>query len=213
MNLLVNPSGRLIHFSRAKGKITILLDKLWLTNGVALSPEEDFIVVSDLGRSRLLKFWLKSEKYGKTEIFAEGLPGVADNLTPDENGLWAALFVSADPENPFISHSMARLPLLRKFFARIISLVDLLFSTIDKIYPNDFSKTISRKCGSSEMISSLFPKRATILRFDWNGNITAAYHSFDGGAFYTHVMEMNGHLYLGSVGHNYIAKVVKRAQL
>lgn len=209
MSLIANPSGRLIHFSRATGKITVLLDKLWFANGVALSPEEDFIVVSDLGRSKLVKFWLKS---GKTETFAEGLPGVPDNLTPDAQGLWVALPLTCDPQNPLLMQSMAGTPLIRKFFARIFSLLELLFTTIDKVFPNDFSKGVAHKSGSSEMISSLLPTRSSILRLDWKGNIVAAYHSNDGAA-YTHVMDWDGQLYLGSFTHNYIAKVVRQAHL
>lgn len=212
MSLLVNPSGRLIHFSRTMGKFTVLLDKLWFANGVALSPEEDFIVVSDLGRVRLLKFWLKDGKFGQNETFAEGLPGVPDNLTPDANGLWAALPVTADPQNPIIQHSMARMPLLRKFFARNLALIELFFKTTDNIYPNDFSKSMAHYVVSGEMMSSLFPARATILRFDWKGNIIAAYHAND-HALYTHVLELDGYLYLGSFTHNYIAKIKKRAHL
>lgn len=211
-SLIANPSGRLIHYSRTTGKLTVLLDKLWFANGVALSLTEDFIIVSDLGRSKLVKFWLKSGKFGETETFAEGLPGVPDNLTPDAKGLWVALPLSADPQNPFINQAMARMPLIRKFIIRLLSLVELLFTTIDSIYPNNFSKSVAYQTGSTEIISSLMPTRGTILRFDWNGNIIAAYHATN-GAGYTHVMELNGHLYLGSFGHDHIAKVVKRAHL
>jgi adipocyte plasma membrane-associated protein len=209
MAFLANPSGRLIHFERSSGKLSVLLDNLWFANGVALSPAEDFIVVSDLGRSKLVKVSLKS---GESETFIEGLPGVPDNLSSDKNGLWVALPLTADADHPYLGHSMAPLPLLRKFHARLASLVELLFTTIDGVFPNDFCKNIADKVGSGESVMFLYPNRATILRLDWNGNIIAAYHSFD-GAVYTHVMEMDGHLYLGSISHNYIAKVVKRAHL
>lgn len=212
MSSLVNPSGRLIQYSRTKGKMTVLLDNLWFANGVALSPNEDFIVVSDLVRSKLVKVWLKEGKLGESETFADGLPGCPDNLTPDKNGLWTALPLTADPENPFLVQSMASLPLFRKFLARLATLGELLFETVDKVYPNDFSKNLAHEIGATGLATFLYPKRATILRFDWKGNILAAYHAFDGAA-YTHVMEMDGHLYLGSFTQDYIAKVVKRAHL
>lgn len=212
MSLLANPSGRLVHLARDSGKLTVLLDNLWFANGVALSPNEDFIIVSDLVRSKIVKFWLKGEKSGESETFAEGLPGIPDNLTPDKNGVWAALAVAADPQNPLLIHSMAPLPLVRKFLARLLSLTELAFNTVDSVYPNDFSKSVAQGHVSTMLFNSLFPNRCTILRFDWNGNIVAAYHAFD-NSFYTHVMEMDGNLYLGSFSQNYIAKVVKRAHL
>lgn len=212
MSLLVNPSGRLIHYARNTKKMTVLLDKLWFANGVVLSPNEDFIVVSDLASSRLMKVWLNSAKHGQSEVFAEGLPGIGDNLTSDKNGLWVAFPRTADPENPLINQSMARMPWGRKFLARIFTLIELLFSTIEKVYPNDFFRNLADKTGSTEMVSSLFPNRATIMRFDWEGNAIAAYHSYD-NAVYTHVLDLDGHLYLGSIAHNYIARVPRKNHL
>lgn len=210
--MLANPSGRLIHYSRSTGRLTVLLDGLWFGNGVALSPDEGFILVADFQRSKILKYWLRSGKAGQVETFAEGLPGTPDNLTPDKNGVWTALAVPSDPEKPYIIQSLADKPLIRKLVARCLALVDLLFTTIDNIYPNDFAKSIAHKTGSFGLIHSLLSTRATIIRFDWNGNIVAAYHSSD-GSVYTHVMELDGHLYLGSFTQNYIAKVVKRDHL
>lgn len=186
------------------------MDQLWAANGVALSPDEDFILVCELESSKILKVWLTRDKYGQLETFAEALPGMPDNLSSDDNGVWAALAITADPENPF--QSMSQFPLLRKFVARCLSLVYLLFSTIDNIYPNDFSKSIAYKSGSFGLISCLLPSRATILRFDWKGNIVAAYHTFD-GSLYTHVLDLDGHLYLGSLTQSYIAKVVRQNHL
>jgi len=211
-SFIANPSGRLIHYSRKSGKLTVLVDKLWFANGVALSPEEDFILVCDLLRSKIMKVWLKSDKAGKVETFIEGLPGTPDNLTPDENGFYAALALTNDSESPYILQSLAPMPRLRKFCARILSLVDLLFTTIDKIYPNDFVKSVAYSTGSLGLLHSFQNPRATILRIDWKGNVIAAYHSFD-GSLYTHAMELDGHLYLGSFTQNYIAKVVKQKHL
>lgn len=192
--------------------MTVLLDNLWFANGIVLSPNEDFLVVSDLMRSKLEKYWLKAEKFSETETFAEGLPGLGDNLSADKNGLWVALPVTADPKYPFLIQSMSRVPLCRKFLSRLMSLGELLFNTIDKIYPNDFSKSLAYSSGSTGIIGFLFPSRATILRYDWNGNIIAAYHSSD-GAMYTHVLDMGEILYLGSISNNYIAKVPRKNHL
>lgn len=212
MSLTVNPSGRLIHFARKTSKMTVLLDNLWFANGVALSPNEDFLVVSDLARSKLIKYWLATDKAGEVETFTEGLPGIGDNLTGDKNGLWVALPLTADPQNPFIFQSMTRMPLARKFLARLLTLADLFFSGIATILPNDFTRSIAHNIGSTEMLSFLFSERSTILRLDWNGKIVKAYHAFD-SAIYTHVMEMDGQLYLGSIAHNYIARVARKTHV
>lgn len=209
MTFFLNPSGRLIHFSRATGNLTVLLDKLGLANGAALSPNEDFIVVSELLCSKIVKLWLTPEKFGEFETFAEGLPGTPDNLTPDEHGIWVALPITADPQNPFIVQSMSKMPLVRKFAARMLLLFDLLFTTVDDVFPNDFTKAIANKVLSLDLVLPKKSSRATVLRYDWEGNIIAAYHAYDGG-FYTHAMELDGELYLGSLFHSYIAKLKKQ---
>lgn len=212
MSLLANPSGRLTHLDRKTGKLTVLLDNLWFANGVALSPNEDFIVVSDLVRSKLEKYWLKAGKVGETETFAEGLPGLGDNLTPDKNGFWVPLALAVDAQNPLLPQTMARLPLVRKFVSRLVSLFELFFSTVDRLYPNDFSRSLAFKAGSMAMMSFTYPPRSTVLRFDWNGNIVASYHALD-GALYTHVMDLDGYLYLGSIANAYIGKVPRKTHL
>lgn len=206
MAFLANPSGRLVYLQRGTKQPKVLLDNLWFANGVALSPDEDFVVVSDLNRNKLMRYWLKTEKAGTADVFADRLPGAADNLTPDAKGFWAALAITSDPDHSNIYQSMAPLPYLRKFLARILSLVEMLFKKIDHLYPNKFSKNIIARSQALPTYSFVFNNRATILRFDWNGNIVAAYHSFD-HAVYTHVLEVDGKLYLGSFIHEYIARV------
>lgn len=209
MAMLANPSGRLVYLQRGTKKPQVLLDNLWFANGIALSPEEDFLVVSDLNRNKLIKYWLKTEKAGTSEDFADRLPGGVDNISADKKGFWAALILTSDPDHPNIFQSMAPLSYLRKFFARILHLIELLFKKIDYFYPNKFSKDVLAHVQSLTTYSFFTNNRATVLRFDWNGNIIAAYHSYD-NSVYTHVTEYKGKLYLGSFVHDYIARVDRK---
>jgi len=200
----INPNGRLIHFSRSTGKLTVLIDELWFANGVALSPNEDFVLVCDLFRNKILQYWLKADKAGAVRTFAEGLPGIVDNLTPDETGFYAALPYTMDPDHVFFPHSITNLPLFRKFVARLLGLTELFINTLDDFYPSDFLKTTCYNLVHN--LGFRCSERATILRFDWEGNVVASYHAYDGSG-YTHAMKLDGWLYLGSFFHNYIARV------
>lgn len=203
-----NPSGRLIHYERASGKMKVLLDGLWFGNGVVLSPDESFVVVADSNWSRLMKIWLKGSNVGSSEIFIDGLPGTPDNLTPDNDGIWVPLPVSADDEHPLLSHKLSKYPMIRKFLARFMELIKMPFAIAHKIYPNPITGNIVLKIGSMEMFSFLFPARHTIVRLDWNGNVVASYHSFDKSfTATTHVLEIDGFLYLGSILSDYIGRV------
>lgn len=207
-SFFANPSGRLVHYERKTGKLSVILDNLWFANGVALSPDEEFVIVAETHGSRIQRYYLSGEKKGQADVFLDGLPGIPDNLTPDEDGLWIALVVAADPENPMLPQSLAPLPLLRKFLLRLLHLLEMPFNFITNVYPNPYTKSIAYKIGSFNAFSFVFPQRTTIVRADWNGKIIGSLHGFDNSVrTISHVMELNDYLYIGSPYNNYIARV------
>lgn len=207
-SFFTNPEGRLLHINRKSKEVKVILDNLWFPNGIALSPNEDFIVFAETMGSRIQRFWLSGEKKGQLEAFVEGLPGLPDNITPDEDGLWVALVVAADPEHPMLPHSLTRLPYLRKFLFRLMYLVELPFEFITKIYPNPYTKSIAYKLGSLPSLSFLYPDRKTIVRMDWNGKVIGSLHGFDKTLnTISHVMEFGDFLYLGSPYADFIGRV------
>lgn len=204
----LNPSGRLFRYSRAERKNYVLLDKLWFANGVVLSPCESFVLVAETHSSRIQKVHLKGEKLGKSEIFVEALPGICDNLTADEDGIWIPLVVSADPENPMLPQSMTKLAIVRKFIARVLTLIEMPFKMIQNAYPNAFTEKVVYNMGGFPALDFLFPKRTTIVRVDWDGKIVGALHGDDGTAFgVSHVLEFGEYLYLGSPFNHFIGRV------
>lgn len=151
---------------------------------------------------------MKGEKKGQLEVFIEGIPGIPDNLTPDEDGVWIALVVAADPENPMLPQSFTKLPLARKFLLRLLNLIEMPFNFISKMYPNPYTKKIAYNIGSFTSFSFLFPSRKTIVRADWNGKIIGSLHGFDNTlSTISHVMEFGDFLYLGSPYADYVARV------
>ena len=56
-----------------------LLDDLYFANGIALSDNEDYLLVNDLVRTRVLKYHLRGSKKGQTEVLLR-TPGYPDNL-------------------------------------------------------------------------------------------------------------------------------------
>ncbi|XP_031618331.1 adipocyte plasma membrane-associated protein [Contarinia nasturtii] len=205
--LLANPSGRLFQHIRATKQNKLLLDELYFANGVALSPNEDFVVVSETAASRLKRYYLKGAKAGQSDIFIDRLPGATDNLTPDADGLWVPLVLSIDNENPGLWQSAANAPLVRKFLARTLALIELPFKFIEKVYSNFYTQMIVHKIGHFESLS-MSPSRQTILRIDWNGKIIGSLHGFDKSAHgVAHVLEAGDYLYLGSFANKYLGRV------
>ncbi|KAK9681740.1 hypothetical protein RND81_10G024800 [Saponaria officinalis] len=88
-------SGRLMKYDTNPKNVTVLLKHLSLANGVALSKNKDFLLVTETTTSEALKFWLNGPKKGISKVFLE-LHGKPDNVHSDSNGdFWIAL-IEAD---------------------------------------------------------------------------------------------------------------------
>lgn len=166
-SLLANPSGRLFQYNRATKQNKVLLDELWFANGIALSPDEEFVVVSETGASRLTRYYLKGAKAGQSDVFIDRLPGATDNLSSDSEGLWVPLVMSADSNNPALWQSAANAPLIRKFLVRILALLELPFKLIESVYPNFYTQNAVHKIGkfSTHSIEIMIDRTVTYLLF------------------------------------------------
>lgn len=199
---------RLFKYDRANNVSKVLLDELFFANGLALSPDEDFIVVAETGAMRLTLYHLKGAKAGQSEVFVEGLPGLPDNLTPDAEGIWVPLIMAADNEHPNGYNMFANFPSIRLFLARLLSLFELPFRLINNAFPNKLAQKFIHFIGHGESMLLLSPKRSTIVRIDWNGNIVGSLHGTDKSAgAISHVLEFNDYLYLGSPFNRFLARV------
>ncbi|XP_057865360.2 protein STRICTOSIDINE SYNTHASE-LIKE 10 isoform X2 [Cryptomeria japonica] len=116
-------TGRLIRYDPKTGATTVVLRGLQFPNGVAVSKDGTFLLISETITCRLLRYWLKGPKMGTVEVFAS-LPGYPDNVRLSENGdFWVAIH---GLPNPFlkipvsIRRLVLRLPLpLTKIFSKM----------------------------------------------------------------------------------------------
>ncbi|TVP58134.1 MAG: SMP-30/gluconolactonase/LRE family protein [Halomonadaceae bacterium] len=89
--LETRPHGRLLRYDPATGDTETLLSDLYFANGVALSADEDFVLVNETWRYRIQRYWITGERAGESEIFADNMPGFPDNLARDDQGVfWVA---------------------------------------------------------------------------------------------------------------------------
>lgn len=108
--------GRVFAFDPVSGKVEVLLEGLNFANGVAVSAEKPFLLVSETGSYRVLKHWLAGEQRGKTEVLLENLPGFPDNLKSGAGGrFWLGL---AAPRNAVLDR-LADKPWARKVVQRL----------------------------------------------------------------------------------------------
>ena len=113
--------GRIFAFDPLTGNVETLLDNLNFANGVAVSEDGNFLLISETGHYRVLKYWLAGDRKGNTEVLLENLPGFPDNLKSGTNGrFWLGL---AAPRNqlldkisdqPFVRKVVQRLPAIAR---------------------------------------------------------------------------------------------------
>lgn len=93
--LEARPHGRLMRYDPATGKVTVLISSLRFANGVALSGNEDFVLVNETYTYSIHRYWLAGPKAGTSDIFIENLPGFPDNISSNGKGkFWLALFTT-----------------------------------------------------------------------------------------------------------------------
>ena len=108
--------GRLVLFDPDQKAAATLLADLQFANGVALGPDENYVLVNETSEYRITRYWLKGEKSGQSETFVSGLPGFPDNITFNgRDRYWVALY---SPRNALID-TLAPIPFLRTVIARL----------------------------------------------------------------------------------------------
>ncbi|MBW1924314.1 MAG: SMP-30/gluconolactonase/LRE family protein [Deltaproteobacteria bacterium] len=108
--------GRLLVYDPATGKATTLLKGLNFANGVAVSPDQRFVLVNETGSYRVVRYWISGALKGRAEPLVEGLPSFPDNISTGMGGrFWVAL---VSPRNPLLD-GLSDKPFLRKVIQRM----------------------------------------------------------------------------------------------
>jgi sugar lactone lactonase YvrE len=111
------PSGRLLAW-REGGAVELVADGLYFANGVALAPDESYVLVVETASYRVTRVWLRGEKKGQRDVLVDNLPGFPDNVTwsEDRKAFWLAVGAPRDATldrlgpHPFWRKVLARLP-------------------------------------------------------------------------------------------------------
>ncbi|XP_055810660.1 protein STRICTOSIDINE SYNTHASE-LIKE 4-like isoform X2 [Solanum dulcamara] len=175
--LEAKPHGQLLKYNPSLNQTYVILDNLAFANGVALSADQDYLVVCESWKC--LKYWLKDDIKGQTDIFIDNLLGAPDNikLAPD-GSFWIALIQLTTPGLNFVHKSRASKQLLATF--------PKLMNWVIGVY-----------------------NKAMVVNVAANGKITKGFDDPTGKvmSFVTSVLEYEDHLYLGSLNCDFIGKL------
>jgi sugar lactone lactonase YvrE len=109
--------GRFLVYDFSTGRATVLLKGMQFSNGVALGPDEAFVLVNETANYRIVRYWLKGDKAGTSDIFADNLPGFPDNITFNgADRFWVAIYA---PRTPIVD-KLAGYPFIRKMVMRAL---------------------------------------------------------------------------------------------
>lgn len=109
-------NGQIIEFKPDTGAARVVMDGLNFANGVAISDDQQYLLVAETGSYRILKFWLHGPNAGMTEVIIDNLPGFPDNINNGLNGrFWIGL---AAPRNGLLDKYSDR-PFVRKLMQRM----------------------------------------------------------------------------------------------
>ena len=76
------------------GSVEKIAEGFVYTNGVALSPDENFLLIAETGRARIHRLWLTGDRAGAQEVFLDNLPGYPDNIEAQGDGTYWVAFAS-----------------------------------------------------------------------------------------------------------------------
>ncbi|XP_058759266.1 protein STRICTOSIDINE SYNTHASE-LIKE 4-like isoform X1 [Vicia villosa] len=177
--LEARPHGKLLKYNPMLNETVVVLDDLAFANGVALSKDEDYVVVCESWKFRCVRHWLKGINKGKTDIFIENLPGGPDNinLAPD-GSFWIALVQQFTSERLGFVHTSKVSKHLVASFPRLFNLIN----------------------GAT--------KSAMVVNVGTEGNIIRKFGDNEGKviSFLTSAVEFEDHLYLGSLNTDFVGK-------
>jgi sugar lactone lactonase YvrE len=104
-------SGRLLRHN-TDGSVDQLLDGLDFANGVALAPDDSFVLVAETGGYRVTRLDLTGPSSGQRSVIIDNLPGLPDNMSTGEGGVfWMAL---PSTRNALLDRLLPRPGFLRK---------------------------------------------------------------------------------------------------
>jgi sugar lactone lactonase YvrE len=108
--------GRIFEFDPASGTTTLIVDGLNFANGVAISDDQQFLLINETGHYRVWRYWLDGPRAGQREVVIENLPGFPDNINNGLNGrFWIGLVA---PRNKLVD-DLSDKPWLRKVAQRL----------------------------------------------------------------------------------------------
>ncbi|GBM97309.1 Adipocyte plasma membrane-associated protein [Araneus ventricosus] len=157
----------------------------------------------------IFRLYIKEEKKGKLEVFADALPAEPDNIRPSSSrGYWIGFTSAKNSTNPLFVDRLSEYPNLKRFIGRICTFFFNLLVKLSELVDNHTFRVFAYKLTLGDYIISLIHRHGIVIEFDDNGHILRSFHSPDGKiSDLSEVNEHDGYLYLGSFINPYLGRL------
>lgn len=198
------PNGRLLAWDPKTQRPRTLLHDIYFANGVAVSPDQSFVLVAETGMYRVQRVWLTGPKQGQAEIFIDNLPGFPDGISsngPHGISPKSPEGISSTGPDGFSSNGKDR------FWLALVTPRQPLF---DRLLPHPFLRKIVYRLPKSLQPA---PQRYSfVLALDSQGRVVDNLQNGAPDCYsqIANVVERDGTLYFGSIGEDTVGRFALR---
>lgn len=211
------PNGRLLAWDPKTQKARTLIPGMYFANGVAVSPDQSFVLAVETGMYRVQRYWLSGPKQGQADIFIDNLPGFPDGIstnrdyksaeTKDKSSVGDNSSIGRDNSSVGGGNSPVRGGNSQvagdKFW---LSLVTPRQSLFDRLLPHPFLRKVVFRLPKSLQPA---PQRYSfVLALDTQGHVIDNLQNGASDCYsqIANTVEHNGALYFGSIGEDSIGR-------
>lgn len=173
-------TGRLLSYNPSTGVTSVSLGGLRFANGVAIAPDQSFVLVNETAARRIKKLWINGPYKGRVETIVDGLPGFPDNLSTAPDGtFWVAMPSKAN-------------------------------AGFDQLMPQPFVRSVLFRLTQWGLMSGPVPEpRGWAIKIDGNGQVLKSLMDPNGERYHTitSVNEFDGELYFGSIAQDSLGRM------
>jgi 2-keto-4-pentenoate hydratase/2-oxohepta-3-ene-1,7-dioic acid hydratase in catechol pathway/sugar lactone lactonase YvrE len=176
------PNGRVFRYRRDAADLDLIADGLYFPNGLALAPDESFLLVAQTAGYDILRIPLAGQKIaGHPEPFAHNLPGLPDNMSPAGDQ-------APGDGSYWVAFPSPRLPL------------------VDRLMPHPAPRRVATRL--PERLQPAAQRYGLVARVGADGAIVASLHG-PAGTYreIVGVRQHDGWLYLGSLAETAVGRV------
>jgi sugar lactone lactonase YvrE len=186
------PNGRLLAFDPATKKARTVLRDIYFANGVAVSPDQSFVLVAETGMYRVRRVWLAGPKAGQADVFIENLPGFPDGISATGKSSVPNLKSSGGND---------------RFWLALVTPRQALF---DRLLPHPFLRKVVYRLPKS--LQPAAQRYSFVLALDPQGRVVENLQNGAGDCYaqIANVIEHNGALYFGSIGEDTVGRFALR---